>query len=61
MEGTDELLKLQIDEANFVCKCGIVLERRRFIPHVTLGCLKIQHVKEVQTSLVMIPLRTLPE
>ncbi|MGY8700844.1 MAG: hypothetical protein ACKVJ3_06755 [bacterium] len=33
--------------ANFVCKCGIVLERRRFIPQVTLGCLKKRHGKAV--------------
>jgi hypothetical protein len=42
-----KLLKLQIDEANFVCKCGSVLERRRLIMHVTLGGLKMRHAKSV--------------
>ena len=34
---TAELLQLQSDVANCVRKCGITLERRRFVPHVTLG------------------------
>ena len=32
---------------NCVCKCEIVLERRRLIMHVTLGFLKIVHGKAV--------------
>jgi hypothetical protein len=32
---------------NCVCKCEIVLERRRLIMHVTLGCLKMRHGKAV--------------
>ena len=37
VEHTTELLRLQSDVANCVRKCGITPERRRFVPHVTLG------------------------
>ena len=40
VEQTAELLQLQRDLLNCVRKCGITLERLRFIPHVTLGRLK---------------------
>ena len=40
VEHTTELLRLQSDVANCVRKCGITPERRRFVPHVTLGRLK---------------------
>ena len=40
VEHTTELLQLQRDLLNCVRKCGIHLERRRFVPHVTLGRLK---------------------
>jgi len=40
VERTAELLRLQSDVANCVLKCGITPERRRFVPHVTLGRLK---------------------
>ena len=47
VEPTDELLKLQIDVANCARNCGIMLERRRFVPHVTLGRLKARDGKAV--------------
>jgi len=37
VDQTAELLRLQSDVANCVRKCGITPERRRFVPHVTLG------------------------
>ena len=37
VEQTAELLRLQSDVANCVRKYGITPERRRFVPHVTLG------------------------
>ena len=37
VERTAEMLRLQSDVANCVRKCGITPERRRFVPHVTLG------------------------
>ena len=37
VEHTTELLRLQSDVANCVRKYGITPERRRFVPHVTLG------------------------
>ena len=40
VKHTPELLWLQSDVANCVRKNGITLERRRFVPHVTLGRLK---------------------
>jgi len=40
VERTAEMLRLQSDVANCVRKCGITPERRRFVPHVTLGRLK---------------------
>ena len=40
VEHTAKLLRLQSDVANCVRKNGITLERRRFVPHVTLGRLK---------------------
>ena len=47
VENTAELLRLQSDVANCVRKCGITLERRRFVPHVTLGRLKPRAGKTV--------------
>ncbi|MDC0152308.1 RNA 2',3'-cyclic phosphodiesterase [Deltaproteobacteria bacterium] len=40
VEHTAEILRLQSDVANCVRKCGITPERRRFVPHLTLGRLK---------------------
>ena len=40
VERTAEMLRLQSDVANCVRKCGITPERRRFVPHVTMGRLK---------------------
>ena len=40
VECTVELLQLQTDVANCARSWGISLERRRFVPHVTLGRLK---------------------
>ena len=40
LECTAELLQLQTDVAKCVRSCGISIERRRFVPHVTLGRLK---------------------
>jgi 2'-5' RNA ligase len=40
VEQTVELLRLQRNVTNCVRKCGITPERRRFVPHVTLGRLK---------------------
>ena len=40
VEQTAELLQLQRDLLDCVRKCGITLENRRFVPHVTLGRLK---------------------
>ncbi len=40
VEHTTELVRLQRDLLNCVRKCGITPERRRFVPHVTLGRLK---------------------
>ena len=40
VERTAEMLRLQSDVANCVSKFGITPERRRFVPHVTLGRLK---------------------
>ena len=47
VEHTTELLRLQSDVTNCVRKCGITLERRRFVPHVTLGRLKPRAGKTV--------------
>ena len=47
VEHTAELLRLQSDVANCVRKCGITPERRRFVPHVTLGRLKPRAGKTV--------------
>ena len=47
VEHTAELLRLQSDVANCVRKYGITLERRRFVPHVTLGRLIQRAVKTV--------------
>ena len=47
VERTAELLQLQSDVANCVRKYGITLERRRFVPHVTLGRLKTRAGKTV--------------
>jgi len=44
---TAALLRLQSDVANCVRKYGITLERRRFVPHVTLGRLKPRAGKTV--------------
>ena len=48
VEHTTELLRLQSDVTNCVRKCGIILERRRFVPHVTLGRLKPRAGKTVE-------------
>jgi 2'-5' RNA ligase len=47
LERTAELLKLQSDVANCVRSYGISVERRRFVPHVTLGRLKSHSGKAV--------------
>ena len=47
VEQTAELLQLQSDVANCVRKYGITPERRRFVPHVTLGRLKPRAGKTV--------------
>ena len=47
VEHTAELLRLQSDVANCVRKYGITPERRRFVPHVTLGRLKPRAGKTV--------------
>ena len=47
VENTAELLRLQSDVANCVRKYGITPERRRFVPHVTLGRLKPRAGKTV--------------
>ena len=47
VERTAELLRLQSDVANCVRNCGITPERRRFVPHVTLGRLKPRAGKTV--------------
>ena len=47
VEHTTELLRLQSDVANCVRKYGITPERRRFVPHVTLGRLKPRAGKTV--------------
>jgi 2'-5' RNA ligase len=47
VEHTTELLRLQSDVANCVRKCGISQERRRFVPHATLGRLKSRAGKTV--------------
>ena len=47
VEHSAELLQLQSDVANCVRKCGITTERRRFVPHVTLGRLKPRAGKTV--------------
>ena len=46
-EHTTEMLRLQSDVTNCVRKCGITLERHRFVPHVTLGRLKTSAGKTV--------------
>ena len=48
---TAALLRLQSDVANCVRKYGITLERRRFVPHVTLGRLKPRAGKTVDFKL----------
>ena len=40
LECTAELRQLQTDVEKCVRSCGISIERRRFVPHVTLGRLK---------------------
>ena len=47
VERTAELLRLQSDVANCVRNCGITPERRRFVPHVTLGRVKPRAGKSV--------------
>ena len=47
VEQTTELLLLQRKVVNCVRKCGITPERRRFVPHVTLGRLKPRAGKTV--------------
>ena len=48
VEHTTELLRLQSNVTNCVRKCGITPERRRFVPHVTLGRLKPRAGKTVE-------------
>jgi 2'-5' RNA ligase len=48
VEQTAELLRLQSDVANCVRKYGITPERRRFVPHVTLGRVKPRAGKSVE-------------
>ena len=47
LERTAELLQLQADVANCARSCRIYPERRRFVPHVTLGRLKPSAGKSV--------------
>ena len=47
VECTVELLQLQTDVANSARSWGISLERRRFVPHVTLGRQKPRSRKSV--------------
>ena len=47
LEHSDELMQLQHNTAKCVCAFGISLERRRFIPHVTLGRLKSRSRKSI--------------
>ena len=47
LECTAELLQLQTDVAKCLRSCGISMERRRFVPHVTLGRLKPHARKSV--------------
>jgi 2'-5' RNA ligase len=47
VEHATELLQLQSNVTNCVRKCGITPERRRFVPHVTLGRLKPRAGKTV--------------
>jgi len=47
VERNAELLQLHSDMANCGRKCGITPERRRFVPHVTLGRLKPRAGKTV--------------
>ena len=47
VEQTTELLRLQSDVGNCVRKYGITPERRRFVPHVTLGRVKPRAGKSV--------------
>jgi 2'-5' RNA ligase len=54
VEHTAELLRLQSDVANCVRKYGITPERRRFVPHVTLGRLKPRAGKTVDFQAINI-------
>ena len=47
LERTAELLQLQTDVANCARSCVISPERRRFVPHVTLGRLKPRAGKSI--------------
>ena len=47
LEHSDELIQLQHNAAQCVRGFGISLERRRFIPHVTLGRLKSRSRKSI--------------
>ena len=47
LECTAELRQLQTDVANCAGSWGISLERRRFVPHVTLGRLKPRAGKSI--------------
>ena len=47
LEHSDELMQLQHNAAKCVRVFGITLERRRFIPHVTLGRLKSRSRKSI--------------
>jgi 2'-5' RNA ligase len=48
VEHATELLQLQSNVTNCVRKCGITPERRRFVPHVTLGRLKPRAGKTIK-------------
>ena len=47
LENSDELMQLQHNTAKCVRAFGILLERRRFTPHVTLGRLKPRSRKSI--------------
>ena len=46
-EHSEELMQLQHNTVKFVREFGIILQRRRFAPHVTLGRLKSRSRKSI--------------
>lgn len=46
-ESTAELIELQSGVTDLVCSCGLSLEKKRFVPHVTLGRLKLSSKKKL--------------